>query len=432
MQQGRVGQVGRVHPPPRRRGGRPMLPLGSCWGCHLSTSSFPFPDQHHRKQSGRSNNLPVVFSPPVFAALDAVRLCQRRAVTNLSRHRAGARRWASSLAPLLSGPPPAAPAGHWLDATLPTAAAGGQRRGLRLHLPTTAAAAARRLRPTAAAPPGTLPGRCPARPAWCPCSTRVRAGRSAAALHGCGSHAALPAHDDCAAAPAGGLHAAARLPTAAGTLPAAAHGNPAGCIRAALWHSHAQGSSGIWSNHATAPHAAHAQRRPAACHTAAAADIPAAAGHAIHGGTTTGHCPARLAVPRLARWSASGCCCWQRTSQQGAVGSTCGSWPSCVPWWPAGPMDPLRQVGLQRAGSASSTSGSLRSSLELGSLGGAGGGAPLQLGVPSIAGSRVGSAARKGSAAAAPSPELDEFDNIKVGQKGAFCCLRTTLGSRHA
>lgn len=99
---------------------------------------------------------------------------------------------------------------------------------------------------------------------------------------------------------------------------------------------------------------------------------------------------------------------------------------------PAGPMDPLRQVGLQRAGSASSTSGSLRSSLELGSLGGAGGGAPLQLGVPSIAGSRVGSAARKGSAAAAPSPELDEFDNIKVGQKGAFCCLRTTLGSRHA
>lgn len=82
---------------------------------------------------------------------------------------------------------------------------------------------------------------------------------------------------------------------------------------------------------------------------------------------------------------------------------------------PAGPMEPLPRAGLQRAGSAGSTSGSLRSSLELGSLGGA----PFQPGgasrAPSHAGSRVGSAARKGSAAAAPPPELDEFDNIKVG-----------------
>lgn len=82
---------------------------------------------------------------------------------------------------------------------------------------------------------------------------------------------------------------------------------------------------------------------------------------------------------------------------------------------PAGPMEPLARTGLQRAGSAGSTSGSLRSSLELSSLGGA----PFQPGgasrAHSHAGSRVGSAARKGSAAAAPPPELDEFDNIKVG-----------------
>ena len=92
---------------------------------------------------------------------------------------------------------------------------------------------------------------------------------------------------------------------------------------------------------------------------------------------------------------------------------------------PAGPMEPLARAGLQRAGSAGCTSGSLRSSLELGSLGGAGSGAPFQPGgasrAPSHAGSRVGSAARKGSAAAVPPPDLDEFDNIKVASR--FCSM---------
>lgn len=83
---------------------------------------------------------------------------------------------------------------------------------------------------------------------------------------------------------------------------------------------------------------------------------------------------------------------------------------------PAGPMEPLQRPGLQRAGSAGSTSGSLRSSLELGSLGGASSAAPFQPSrAPSLAGSRIGSAARKGSTAPAVLPQLDEFDNIKVG-----------------
>ncbi len=98
---------------------------------------------------------------------------------------------------------------------------------------------------------------------------------------------------------------------------------------------------------------------------------------------------------------------------------------------PAGPMEPLQRSGLQRAGSAGSTSGSLRSSLELGSLGGASGAAPFQPSrAPSLAGSRVGSAARKGSTAPAPPPELDEFDNIKVGGESVTWCM-SCMWHRH-
>ena len=90
---------------------------------------------------------------------------------------------------------------------------------------------------------------------------------------------------------------------------------------------------------------------------------------------------------------------------------------------PAGPMEPLQRPGLQRAGSAGSISGSLRNSLELGSMGGASSGMPFQPSrAPSLAGSRIGSAARKGSAAPAAPPELDEFDNIKASGEHCDAC----------
>ena len=237
--------------------------------------------------------------------------------------------------------PPFAPglsAGRRRDAALPTAAAatGGWRRGLRLHLPAAAAAAdaAAARRPANAAPPGTVPRRRIARPGWASSPARLPAGRPTAAIHDLRPpNAALPAHDVGAAAPAGGLHAGTGLPARASTLPPVAHGPAAGSRRAALWHRHTQGGTRLRSSHASAPHAAHAQCRPAAGGTAAAAGIPSAARHAIHGGATAGRGAARVAVARLPRRPAASSCSWKCAGQPCAVGGTCSTRSSWLVWW---------------------------------------------------------------------------------------------------